>query len=196
MQARERKRTVKTRCYTREFKFKLLLYVNDMKAIETRLVVEQAEIKMPELDPYQLCSFYRPTYTRAPIQYLIPDDASVLDFILNFTRTGKLPNNVKPSQPVPLTNQLSLFGRVHLLGGFVFSYNVNEYQATNEPDTKFPWMARVWERNTEMTKLHWHDPKYMIIWLRNSKALAALPRIKQHIEDTHTNQALRILSQA
>lgn len=196
MQAREWKRTEKTRCYTREFKFKLLLYVNDQNVIETRMVVEQVESEKPELNPYQLCGFYSPRYSRASIQYLIPDDASVLDFILNFTRTGKLPNNVKPSQPVPLTNQLSFFGRVHLLGTFVFSYNVNEYQSINEPDTKFPWLGRVWERNTEMTKLQWHDPKYMITWLRNSKALVALPVIKHKIEVGQTNQALRLLSQA
>lgn len=196
MQAREWKRTEKTRCYTRDFKFKLFLYVNDMKVVETRLVVEQVEIKMPELNPHQLCSFYSPTYSREPIHYLIPNDASVLEFILNFTRTGKLPNDIKPSQSVPLTNQLSLFGRWHLLGCFVFSYEVNEYLAICEQNTKFPWKARVWERNTEMTKFCWYDPKYMKTWLSSTKALAALPLQKQQIEEEQAGQALYILCQA
>jgi hypothetical protein len=196
MQARERKRTEKTRTYNRDFNFKLFVYVNDMYVIETRVVIGLAEIMMPELDPYQLCSFMRPKYTRDQ-QYLVPDNIPILDFLLKFTRTGQLPTDLQPAKPVSFTNSMANFGKWHLIGSFTFKYLVNEYLEQNKPGSKFPWQARVWEQNTEMTRVgYWHHPVHMKTWLSKSKALVALPVKIAQLEEQQSKLALQILQQA
>ncbi len=194
LQAREWKRTEKTRCYTRVFEFVLFVHVDERHNIETRMAVKRVETEIPKLDPYVIGSSFLRAPTTGGTQFIIPSDGAVVDFIMQFAITGKYPDGIDPVEPVPILDTIS---DQHKIGRFTFNYEVNEYQERQSPGLSFPWQGRVWDTNHEMTQVwHWNQPSYMKTWLGNTKALKALSIKIRQIEELQAWKALRLLSKA